>query len=247
MANNSSATKTRKNPFDEGQVLRSPDRACIGRVASVGEGKPRNDGRTISWPVEIETIGAVPGGKARAYLEFAPFFLEEGFHRDEFVDSNEDGAFYDKIFEENLSARKSADKSKPRGVPALLGLCGCDYDRYIDVGDALKAAYAATADKTFEALEPALREALAAGLTDVELGFWQVQGVKYAGEDAEGKSIWERTQYFNIRKPRFEKSAWFKPDADGRKRILDRCASSKVNEKDGLPWIVATFDESTAF
>ena len=246
MSNTTGATPRKKNPFDEGSVLRSPDRACIGRVAAIGEGKPRNEGRTISWPITIETIGAVPGGKANAWFEIAPIFLDKNFKRDEFVNSNEDGAFYDKVFEDNLTARKPADGER-RGIPALLGLCGCDTDRFYEAGTALKAAYEATPDKSFDALEPVLREALASGLTGNEVGFWQCQGVKFAGTDAEGNNIWEVSPWFNIKAPKYVNSPWFKPNAEGRARVLDKCRNSKTNAQTGQPYVVATFDEATAF
>ena len=189
----------------------------------------------------MNTIGDVPT-KASGSIRIVPFFLKPGFKRDSLAEL-EGGDKLDKTFNENFATREGGD-----GIPTLLGYSSVDYDKYAAVGTALKNLWPELEKGT----EPAgLIKGALETLIGNEVGFWLVQGAKATDEinPETGKALWKRTGFYNVGTPRFEKASFFKPDAKGRAYILDHVAkrASKVDQRTGEPYLLATFDEGTAF
>ena len=229
-----------ENPFDRGQAPKFPDMACIGVVTGIGEPKQTDYDKElnlITFPVEITTGGAVPVW-AKGDIKLTAAFLDPAFRRDD-LPTVENGDKLDKVYENHIASRAGS-----KSVPTLLGFSGMDYEKYGNVGRALQALFVAG-----NATDPAvLRDTLAEHLVGTEIGFWLVQGQKPSGNvDPEtGREIWERTQFFNIKAPRFVDAAFFRPDKAGRDYVLKSIGKQKaVDATTGKPYREATFDETT--
>ena len=241
-----------ENPFDRGQAPKFPDMACIGVVTGIGEPKQTDYDKElnlITFPVEITTGGAVPV-RAKGDIKLTAAFLDQAFRRDD-LPTVENGDKLDKVYENHIASR-----ARSKSVPTLLGFSGMDYEKYGNVGRALQGCYRAwiAADPTgkdeeaMRAFVQSLHSTLAEHLVGTEIGFWLVQGQKPSGNmDPEtGREIWERTQFFNIKAPRFVDAAFFRPDKAGRDYVLKSIGKQKgVDATTGKPYREATFDETT--
>ena len=253
----------KKTGFDRGPVPRYPDMACIGRVTGIGEPVSYDNDVTTTFPVLIETAGSVPT-VPRASIRLAAAFLNPDFKRAELAGLKAGKASMLWIFSDNISAPKNKEKEtedgdleyerdeagdyvQDRSIPHLLGLCGVDYKKYGKISEELQALWP---DKATSRAE--IKAILERHLTGCEVGFWLMQKQEKVGEtlnDAgETVGVWESTNLFNIKAPKFEDAAYFRPDAKGRAWILSRVRSEKnVNKKTGQPYKTATFDEATVF
>ena len=252
-----SETATAKKKYSHGygggeggtnEVPRYPAMACLGTVESVEDGKSYNNDLTVRFRVNIRPAGVVPV-KHSASVEICAAFLDPALKPSDIKQvAGPDGEYLLKVFYTNMWVEpKIVDANgipqDNREVPHLLGLTGIDYKAYDDLLGDLKALWPDQATSA-----AAIKSVLEQHLVGREIGYWLVQKVKHAGQDAEGNNLWERTNFFNIVKPsKFDDAAYFRPNEKGRAWVLKQCASEKNVNAAGDKYKAATFTADTVF
>lgn len=235
-------------------------------MTGVGDPISYDNNVTTTFPVTIQAAGTVPT-TPRASIRLSAAFLNPAFKRTDLAGIKFGNASALWVFSDNIAAPKHREVEKEdgtiefakdddgdlipdRSVPHLLGLCGLDFKKYAKVSSALIDLWPDRATKSSE-----IKAVLEQYLPGSEIGFWLIQKQEKVGETVNDKGdtvgIWEPTNLWNVRAPKFEDAAYFRPDSKGRSWILSRVRDErnviKVGPRAGEVYKKATFDEATAF
>jgi hypothetical protein len=216
----STATQTLQG-FSEAKVQKLPSLACIGYVDEVGEGKVSSTGNYVVQPIKLRAH--TPGRNANTNILYRPEWLDPNFEPNDLDELGEEGSDERKQGKSMLSVyrRNIAERGK---ISALKGLAGSEenFAQLANILVTLPRDLSTTDGSTafVMAVSQNLRDFLTVRNEGVDIGYILRQRQDKAGEDENGKTIYELANGYEVQE-------YFFPSPEKLKSLRQRAAKTK--------------------
>lgn len=201
----STSTQTSFAGFQEAAVQKIPSLAVIGKVSEVQDGKLSQSANYVVQPVKLEGSGA--GRNATVFLLYRPEWLRAGFDPSSLEQYGDEGRSMTHVYRRNIAVKG--------GISTLKGLAGSD-----EGFGTLASQIIGLADNSIANVQNVLREFLTVTNEQVQIGYVLKQRKDKAGEDDNGKTIYELANGYEV-------GEFFFVNAENIKKLKQRAARSK--------------------